>query len=267
VKIWIDRVDFQAALIALKTEGLDILQRQTVTLTNHNGVKVECHPQATKPELVVCSIQPQTVEEVPIVCEYPDVFPNDLPGMPPDRDLEFVIDLVPRTTPIAKGSYHVVANELEELKKQLWKLQEKGYIRLGLSPWGSPVLFMKRKDGSLCMCIDHWSLNEVTIKNMYPLPWIDDLFDQLKGAKYFSKIDLRSGYYQVKIWLSNIPKTAFVTHYGQYEFTVMPFGPTNAPAYLNNLTNKVFVTPRCLASTFAIAFHKHEHHSSHLCIC
>ena len=100
---------------------------------------------------------------------------------------------------------------------------------------------MKKKDGSLRMCIDFRSLNEVTVKNKYPLPRIDDLFDQLKGAKYFSKIDMRSGYYRLKIWLSNIPKTTFVTRYGQYEFTVMPFGFTNALAYFMNLMNKVFM--------------------------
>ena len=115
--------------------------------------------------------------------------------MPPDRDLEFIIDLIPRISPIAKRPYRMVANELEELKKQLWELQEKGYIRPSSSPWGSPVFFVKKKDGSLQMCIDYRSLNKVTIKNKYPLPRIDDLFDQLKGAKYFSKINLRSGYY------------------------------------------------------------------------
>ena len=135
----------------------------------------------------------------------------------------------------------MAANELEELKKQLQELQEKGYIRPSSSPWGSPVLFLKKKDGSLRMCIDYRSLNEATIKNMYPLPRIDDLFDQLKDAKYFSKIDLKSGYYQLKIRLSDLPKTAFVTRYGQYEFTIMPFGLTNALAYFMNMMNKVFM--------------------------
>jgi len=186
-------------------------------------------------------MEAKILEDGPIVCEYPDVFPKELPGMPPDRDIEFIIDLLPGTGPIAKRPYRMATDELKELKEQLWELQEKGYIRPSSSPWGSPVLFVRKKDGSLRMCIDYRSLNEVTIKNKYPLPRIDDLFDQLQGAKYFSKIDLRSGYYQLKIKPSDVPKTAFVTRYGQYEFTVMPFGLTNAPAYFMNLMNKVFM--------------------------
>ncbi|WVZ60291.1 hypothetical protein U9M48_010336, partial [Paspalum notatum var. saurae] len=133
------------------------------------------------------------------------------------------------------------SKELVELKEQLGELQEKGFVRPSSSPWGAPVLFVSKKDGSMRMCIDYRSLNEVTIKNKYPLPRIDDLFDQLKGAMYFSKIDLRSGYHQLKIREGDIYKTAFVTRYGQYEFTVMPFGLTNAPAYFMNLMNKVFM--------------------------
>jgi len=161
--------------------------------------------------------------------------------MPPNRDIEFVIDLVPGTAPIAKRPYRMAASELVELKKQLEELQRIGFIRPSSSPWGAPVLFVKKKDGSMRLCVDYRALNEVTIKNKYPLPRIDDLFDQLKGAKYFSKIDLRSGYYQLKIKESNIPKTAFVTRYGQFEFTVMSFGLTNAPTYFMNLKNKVFM--------------------------
>jgi hypothetical protein len=177
---------------------------------------------------MVFNLDARTIEEVLVVQQYPDVFPEELPGMPPDRDIEFIIDLIPRTAPIAKRPYRMAPAELAELKKQLRELQQKGYIRPSSSSWGASVLFVKKKDGSMRMCVDYRSLNEVTIKNKYPLPRIDDLFDQLKGAKYFSKIDLRSGYHQLKIKNSDIPKTAFVTRYGQYEFTVMSFGLTNA---------------------------------------
>jgi hypothetical protein len=169
-----------------------------------------------------------------------DVFPEELPGMPPEREVEFTIDLAPGTAPIAKRPYRMAAPELVELKKQLDELLQKGYIRPSSSPWGAPVLFVKKKDGNMRLCVDYRALNEVNIKNKYPLPQIDDLFDQLKGAKFFSKIDLRSGYYQLKIRPEDVPKT-FVTRYGQYEFMVMPFGLTNAPAYFMNLMNKVFM--------------------------
>jgi hypothetical protein len=190
---------------------------------------------------MVFSIEAKSIEDVQVVREYPDVFLEELPGMPPYRDIEFVIDLIPGTSPIAKRPYRMAAPELAELKKQLRELQQSGFIRPSSSPWGAPVLFVEKKDKSLRMCVDYRSLNEVTIKNKYPLPKIDDLFDQLNGAKYFSKEDLRSGYHQLKIRESDIPKTAFVTRYGQYEFTVMSFGLTNAPAYFMNLMNKVFM--------------------------
>jgi hypothetical protein len=139
------------------------------------------------------------LEDIPVVCEYPDIFPDDLPGMPPDRDVEFVIELQPGTAPISKRPYRMPPKELAELKVQLQELLDKGYIRPSSSPWGSPALFVKKKDGSLRMCVDYRPLNAVTIKNKYPLPRIDVLFDQLAGAKVFSKIDLRSGYHQIKI--------------------------------------------------------------------
>ena len=127
--------------------------------------------------------------------------------------------------------------ELKELKEQLTDLLEKGFIRPSTSPWGAPVLFVRKKDGSLRMCIDYRQLNKVTIKNRYPLPRIDDLFDQLQGAKCFSKIDLRSGYHQVRVREVDIPKTAFRTRYGHYEFRVLSFGLTNAPAVFMDLMN------------------------------
>jgi hypothetical protein len=142
---------------------------------------------------MLCVLEAKIVEEVPVVNVYPDVFPEELPGMPPDRDVEFVIDLLPSTRPITKRPYRMSVDELEELKKQLKELSDKGYIRPSASPWGSPILFMKKKDGSMRMCIDYRNLNAVTVKNKYPLPRIDELLDQLKEAKFFSKIDLRSG--------------------------------------------------------------------------
>ena len=133
------------------------------------------------------------------------------------------------------------ANDLEEIKKQNKELLEKGYIRRSSSPWGAPVLLVEKKDGSLRMVVDYHALNEVTIKNKYPLPMINDLFDQLQGEKVFSKIDLRSRYHQLKIREQDIPKTAFTTRYGLYEYTVMSFGLTNAPAYFMSMMNKVFM--------------------------
>jgi hypothetical protein len=181
------------------------------------------------------------MEDIRVVSEYPDVFPDDLPGMPPERDIEFIIDLLPGTAPIAKRPYRISVGELEELKKQLKELLGKGYIRPSSSPWGAPVIFVEKKDGTQRMCVDYRALNEVTIKNKYPFPRIEDLFDQLKGAKVFSKIDLRSGYHQLRIRPSDIAKTAFTTRYGLYEYMVMSFGLTNAPAYFMYLMNKVFM--------------------------
>jgi hypothetical protein len=160
--------------------------------------------------------------------------------MPPDRKIEFVIKLVPSTAPIFKRPYRMAANQLAEIKEQLQELLDNRYIRPSASPWEAPIIFVPKKDGTQRMCVDYHSLNEVTIKNKYPLPRIDDLFDQLKGACVFLKIDLRSEYHQLKITTSDIPKTTFITQYGLYEYTVMSFGLTNAPAYFMYLMNKVF---------------------------
>jgi hypothetical protein len=182
------------------------------------------------------------LDEIPVVNEYPDVFRDELPCMPPDRDVEFVMELQPGTAPISKRPYRMPPKELAELKTQLQELLDKGYIRPSSSPWGCPALFVKKKDGSLRLCVDYRPLNAVTIKNKYPLPRIDVLFDQLAGAKVFSKIVLRSGYHKIKIRPCDIPKTAFSTRYGLYEFLVVSFGLTNAPAYFIYLMNSVFMT-------------------------
>ena len=130
--------------------------------------------------------------------------------------------------------------ELKKLKTQLHELLDKGFVQPSVSPWGAPVLFVKKKDGTLRMCIDYRQINKITVKNKYPLPRIEDLFIQLKGASVFSKIDLRSGYYQLRVKDVDVPKTAFRTRYGHYEFLIMPFGLTNAPAAFMDLINRVF---------------------------
>jgi hypothetical protein len=180
-------------------------------------------------------------EAINVVLEFPDVFPKELPGMPPERKIEFAIELILGTAPISKRAYRVSGPELVELKKQIDELLEKGYIRPSTSPWAAPVLFVEKKDGTKRMCIDYRALNEVIVKNKYPLPGIEDLFDQLRGASVFSKIDLRSGYHQLRIRPSDIPKTTFITKYGLYEFIVMSFGLTNAHAYFMYLMNSVFM--------------------------
>ncbi|KAD6795232.1 hypothetical protein E3N88_06128 [Mikania micrantha] len=184
-------------------------------------------------------INVKELEDVPVVCNFPDVFPEELPGIPPDREIEFQIDVVPGAQPVAKAPYRLAPTEMKELMTQLQDLLDKGFIRPSVSPWGAPVLFVKKKDGSMRMCIDYRELNKLTIKNKYPLPRIDDLFDQLQGASWFSKIDLRSGYHQLKVRDQDIPKTAFRTRYGHYEFLVMSFGLTNAPAAFMDLMNRV----------------------------
>ena len=164
------------------------------------------------------------IEEVRVVCEFPDVFPEELPGIPPVRAIEFVIELEPCTQPISRHPYKMCPEELIELKKQLVQLEKDGFIRASTSPWGAPCLFVKKKDGTSRLVQDYRSINKKTIKNKYPLPRINDLFEQLNGASIFSKLDFKMGYHQIRVREEDIPKTAFRTRYGLYEFTVMTFG-------------------------------------------
>nr|ABA94837.1 retrotransposon protein, putative, Ty3-gypsy subclass [Oryza sativa Japonica Group] len=225
-----------------KHKGQIDCAEKSITLQGPGGKQVRFTSNTpTASRSILTCLQVTTLQSVPIVCEYPDVFPEELTSMPPDREIEFAIELALGTAPIAKRPYRMAANELAEVKRQIEELESKGYVRPSSSPWGAPVLLVKKKDGSERMVIDYRALNEVTIKNKYPLPRIDDLFDQLKGARVFSKIDLRSGYHQLKIRLEDIPKNAFSTRYGLYEFTVMSFGLTNAPAFFMNLMNKIFM--------------------------
>ena len=192
-----------------------------------------------------------SVSNIPTVSDFLDLFPEELPGFPPHREIEFAINVVPSATPASITPYRMAPVELNELKLQLQELLEKGFIRPSVSPWGAPVPFDKKKDGTLRLCIDYRQLNKLTVKNKYPLPRIDDLFDQLKGASIFSKIDLRSRYHQLRIKVVDVHKTAFRTRYGHYEFLVMSFGLTNAPTAFMDLMNRIF---RPYVDQFVVVF-------------
>nr|GEW96929.1 putative reverse transcriptase domain-containing protein [Tanacetum cinerariifolium] len=179
------------------------------------------------------------LEDVPVVRDFPKVFPKDLPGLPPARPVEFQINLIPGAAPVARAPYRLALSEIMELLEQLQELSDKGFIRLSSSPWGAPVLFVKKKDGSFRMCIDYCELTKLIVKNRYLLPRIDDLFDQLQGSSVYSKIDLRSGYHQLRVREQDVPKTSFRTRYGHYKFQIMPFRLTNAYAIFIDLMNRV----------------------------
>ncbi|GJX33412.1 putative reverse transcriptase domain-containing protein [Tanacetum coccineum] len=224
-------------------------------LSNHKA-EIICHEKVVKiplldgkvlivlgekPEEKIKSAKAKEKEqkEIVVVRDFPEVFPDDLSGLPPVQEIEFRIELIPGATPVAKFPYPLGPSELEELSRQLKELQDKGFIRPISSPWRAPVLFVKKKDGSFRMCIDYRELNKLTVKNCYPLPRINDLFDQLQGSQFFSKIDLRSGYHQLRVHEDDIPKIAFRTCYGHFEFTIMPFGLTNTPRVFMDLMNRV----------------------------
>ena len=175
-----------------------------------------------------------------VVCEYEDVFLDELPGLPPSRDVGFCIELHPGTSPISMTPHRMTLVELQELKVQLQKLLDRGFIKPSTSPWGALVLFVKKNDKTPRLCIDYLQLNRVTIKNQYPLPRIDDLFDQLRVDRVYSKIDLRTSYHHLRVREVDIPKTAFRMRYGHFKFIIMPFGLMNAPSAFIDLMHRVF---------------------------
>jgi hypothetical protein len=258
VPVTLARRDFPTNMIVLKGQDIDVIlgmnwlahhkailntELRTIKLSYGQEEVLLTIPIAipTKPFGRIYEAIIPEIKDIPVVCEFPDVFPEDLLGLPPERDVEFVIELKPGTTPISRRSYQMPPNELAELKTQLQDLLAKGFIRPSSSPWGCPAIFIKKEDQTLRMCVDYRPLNEVTIKNKYPLPRIDILFDQLTGARVFSKIDLRSDYHQIRIRPEDIPKTAFTTRYGLFEYLVMSFGLTNAPTHFTYLMNLVFM--------------------------
>jgi hypothetical protein len=220
VDVKIRGLDFVANLIVLESKGIDVIlgmvwlskykllidcAKKSVKLTTPKGKEIEfvIEPVVTAKGIAnrakVNQLDASQGSEVPVVKEFPDVLPEELPCMPPDRDIEFVIELKPGTSPIYKTPYRMATPELAELKEHIKELLEKGFIHPSSSPWGAPVIFVPKKDGTQRLCVDYRALNEVTVKNKYPLPRIVDLFDQLHGACVFSKINLRSGYHQLKI--------------------------------------------------------------------
>ncbi|XP_051137549.1 uncharacterized protein LOC127255842 [Andrographis paniculata] len=231
-------VDFATNLLSMKLSEFDVILGMDWLMAYQ--AQFDCRKRSISLgyPVYLCEVRDlkqgeQRLQNILVVRDFPDVFPDDIPGMPPAREMDFTIDIVSSAEPVSRAPHRMAPLELQELL-------DKGYIRPSTSPWGAPVLFVKKKDGSLRLCIDYRGLNKVTVKNKYPLPRIDDLFDQLRGASIFSKIDLRSGYYQLRVAEYDIPKTTFRTRYGHYEFTVMSFGLTNAPAVFMELMNRIF---------------------------
>jgi hypothetical protein len=248
---------FPTHLIVLDGQGIDVIlgmcwmklhkaildiPRWLVYLDSLIYDKVTLHlPVIVNLKAAIHHTVAKNIEEIPMVREFLDVFPDNLPGIPPERDIEFKIELQPGTALITRSSYKISQNELVELKIQLKDLLFKVYIRPSSSPWGCPALFVSKKDKELRLCVDYWPLNAVTIKNKYSLSLIDILFDQLAGAQVFPKIDLRYGYHQIKIHAKDILKTAFSMRYDMYEYLVMSFALTNAPAHFMYIMNSVFM--------------------------
>ncbi|GKB12468.1 putative reverse transcriptase domain-containing protein [Tanacetum coccineum] len=236
-KLELEGHTFDINLIPFGSESFDMIIGMD-WLSNHKA-KIICHEKVVRiplqdgqvlrvigerskekmRHLMSAKAKEQKQEEIVVVRDFPEVFPDDLSGLPPIRETEFNIELIPRAIPVVKSPYQLAPSEMEELSGQLKELKDKGFIRPSSSPWGVPILFIKKKDGSFRMCIDYRELNKLTIKNRYPLSRIDDLFDQLQGSQYFSKIDLRSGYHQLRVHEDDIPKITFRTRYGQFEFT------------------------------------------------
>jgi len=211
----------------------------------------------------------EKINRIPVVDEYEDVFPDEILELLPSRDVDFSIDLIPGVGPDSMAPYRMTPAELAKLKKQIEDLLEKKFIRPSASPWGAPVLLVKKKYGSSRFCVDYRQLNKLTIKNKYPLPRIDHLLDQLRGAAVFSKIDLRSRYHQILVRPEDVQKTAFRSRYGHYEYVVMPFGVTNAPTIFMDYMNRIF---RPYLDQFVVVFiddiliysESREEHAEHL---
>jgi len=286
---------FKVNLVCLPLEGLDVIlgmdwlssnhividcgQRRVVfpesegieLISSHRALK-EIEDEATCFMIMAQGEKKSTEEKIrsiPVVDKYADVFPDEIPELPPSRDINFSIDLITGTGPVSAAPYRMAPAELAELKKQIEDLLEKKFIRPSASSWGAPVLLVKKKDGSSRLCVDYRQLNKLTIKNKYPLSKIDDLLDQLRGTSVFSKIDLRFGYHQILVKPEDVQKTTFRSRYGHYEYVVMPFGVTNALVVFMDYMNRIF---RPYLDKFVVVFindiliysRNREEHAEHL---
>lgn len=222
-------------ILKLQTDPENELCTIFVTQNEFTGTPTETELPLNHIEVA----RPFNEHEERIIQEYKDVFAPIPKGLPPERTHDHRIELLPNSQPISKPAYRLAATELDELRRQLDKLLEHGHIRPSKSPYGSPVLFVKKKNGEMRMCVDYRALNNITVKNAYPLPRIDELLNRLSQARYFSKIDLASGYHQVRVSPDDVMKTAFRTRYGSYEFLVLPFGLCNAPSTFMHMMQDV----------------------------
>ena len=233
-------VNFALTAICKQTEPESIGRKEATRLLRRGA-----HALLVRPKLSLNSVTSDsaTAKDHPqlqaLLHEYADIF-QEVPGLPPMRPVDHTIPLIPGSQPVSRPMYRLSPLELEEVKRQVTDLLKKGMIRPSTSPYSAPILFVGKKDGSLRMCIDYRGLNATTVKNRYPLPRVDDLLDKLKGASYFSSIDLQQGYNQIRISETDIPKSAFRTPFGHYEYTVLSFGLANAPATFQAVMDRIF---------------------------
>ncbi|XP_027912494.1 uncharacterized protein LOC114171916 [Vigna unguiculata] len=255
---------YKVNLVCLPLEGMDVILGMDWLSNNH--IIIDCgrrnlvFPEHEGLELISSREAAKALQDGAVY---------EVPGLPPSREIDFTIDLIPGAGPVSMAPYRMAPAELVEHKKQIEELLEKQFIRPSASPWGAPILLVKKKDGSSQLCVDYRQLNKMTIKNKYPLPRIDDLLDQLKGVGVFSKIELRSGYHQILVRLEDVQKTTFRSRYDHYEYVVMPFGVTNAPAVFMDYMNRIF---RPWLDKFVVVFiddiliysRTREEHADHL---
>ncbi|GLI61116.1 hypothetical protein VaNZ11_003369 [Volvox africanus] len=233
------KVNFAAAALARQTEEPKLIGRKEADRMIRKGAHVLLVRPRVQPNATTTQSLVKDSEVEALLQNYADVF-HDIPGLPPMRPVDYTIPLVPGAQPISRPMYRLSPLELDEVKRQVRDLLTKGIIRPSTSLYSALILFIGKKDRTLHMCIDYWGLNAITVKNRYPLLHVDDLLDKLKGSAYFSSIDLQQGYNQIHIAASDIPKTAFQTPFGHFEYTVLSFGLTNAPATFQAVMDRMF---------------------------